>query len=181
MRRIGPWRILVSSLVLLAVVVVWGLLLGGHILAQEVISQSMEPTVLKGDRVLVVRDYLEPTPFRRGDIVMVASPDDGDLPLLKRLVALPDDEIVIVRNQVFVNHQPTREDLAGRGVGTAKYSYWYKLKDDEYFVLGDNRGNSYDSLFFGPVRRDMILGKALFRYSPVKRMGWLSPAAEEEE
>ena len=47
----------------------------------------------------------------------------------------------------------------------------YRLEEEEYFLLGDNRTNSIDSLNFGPVKADYIYGKVIFRYWPFKRFG----------
>jgi len=173
-RRLGPVRLAISTLVLLIVIIVWGMLINGAISAQMVISSSMEPTVSRGDRILVVRNSPKRDPVV-DDIVMVDMMQPGELPMLKRVVAVPGDYVVIVGNQVFVNRQPTLNDLHRAGVGNARLSLYYRIRDGEYFVIGDNRGNSFDSVHFGPVQRDQIVGHAFIRYSPLKRMGGFDP------
>lgn len=170
-RRIGPVRLAVTTVILLAVILVWALLINGRLSPQLVISSSMEPTVMKGDRLLIYHDLGE-RELHRGDIVMVDLMD-RQLPLLKRLVALPGDYVVIVRNQVFVNEQPTTEQLAPLGLGRVRLSWYLEMNDDEYFVIGDNRGNSFDSVDIGPVSRDQITGIAVFRYMPLSEMGFI--------
>jgi signal peptidase I len=168
-RHVTALRILITSIILLAAMILWALLAGGQMLAQEVISVSMEPTVLKGDRLLVL--MLEPDkPIHRGDIVMVDLPGEP-MPLLKRLVAVPGDEVYIVGERVFVNHRPSPDDLLGLGLGDIRAMWKRTLGGDDYFVIGDNRSNSHDSVQIGPVHREAIVGRAVWRYSPVRRMG----------
>ena len=170
--QIHPVRLILGGVVLLTVMVLWGLMMRGTIMAEMVISSSMEPTIDKGDRIIVV-EMGSGDPIERGDIVMV-SPQEGDnLPLLKRVVGLPGDTIVFVENQVWVNESPSREDLVRYGLQDRRYSYRKDLTDNEYFVLGDNRDNSYDSLSFGPVAREELIGEAVFRYWPLDKIGFL--------
>jgi len=170
-KKIGPLRLAVTTGMLLIAIFVWGFLISGKLQAQEVISSSMAPTVQKGDRLIVASIEESKNPLLRGDIVTVMSQSNDGFPLLKRIVALPGDEVYIVEQEVFVNEKPTQELLEERGLGGSKFQVYYKLKEDEYLVIGDNRKNSFDSLQFGPVSREEIIGKMLFRYAPFNRVG----------
>ncbi|MDK2971429.1 MAG: signal peptidase [Candidatus Sumerlaeota bacterium] len=172
-RRVTPFRIIVSSILLLIVMVFWALLVGGQIQAQEVISSSMAPTVTKGDRILVLsKDGTDEV--KRGEIVMVAPAKDYELPLLKRVLGVPGDTISWIDHAIFVNEQPTRERFEEKGIPNAVAFNSLTLREDEYFVVGDNYGNSFDSTSFGAVTRDRILGRAVYRYAPFSKMGWLT-------
>lgn len=171
-RRIGPIRLAITTAILLAAVIVWALLVQGKLSPQLVISSSMEPTIMRGDRIIVLHDEKD-VELERDALVMVDLMD-GQLPLLKRLVALPGDYVVIVRNQVFVNEQPSPRRLAPLGLGRVRFSWYFEMGEDEYFVIGDNRGNSFDSVDFGPVSRDQIAGHAVFRYWPPEKIGPIS-------
>jgi signal peptidase I len=116
---------------------------------------SMEPTYQPGSRV-----YTAPisTPLQRADIVLI---DDGDKEYaLKRLIGLPGEKIELWRGYVFVNGKMLIEPYL------PKYTYTFpdernervsfKLREDEYFVLGDNRTCSDDSRNYGPVQRKHI-------------------------
>jgi len=116
---------------------------------------SMEPTYAPGSRV-----YTAPisTPLLRGDIVLV---DDGNKEYaLKRIVALPGETIQMWRGYVFINRKLLREPYLTKHTYTFPDSQRelssYKLGDDEYFVMGDNRGCSIDSRRYGPLARDLV-------------------------
>jgi signal peptidase I len=115
----------------------------------------MEPTYAPGSRV-----YTAPiaSPLIRGDIVLV---DDGNKEFaLKRIIALPGETIQMWRGYVFINRKLLREPYLSKHTYTFPDSQSelssYKLTDDEYFVMGDNRGCSIDSRRYGPVGRDQV-------------------------
>jgi signal peptidase I len=150
-------------------------------------SGSMEPTVQVDDHVCVdklaygVRVPLSQTYLlrgakpARGDVVVLASPVDGEV-LLKRVVAVPGDTVAVDRGRVAIDGAPVPmqegvdgnvEELLGRAhaLGT-EYGPGpdfgpTRVPADKYLVLGDNRGNSRDGRFFGWVDGDAILGKAV--------------------
>ena len=103
--------------------------------------------------------------------------------MVKRIAALPGQEIEIVDKQLFVDGQRAVDDKAvfrdhavrGAGSGLAARDNFgpYRVPADSIFVLGDNRDQSYDSRFFGPVRLEAITGEVLYVYwsSDLKRIG----------
>jgi len=166
---VGRVRLALTAVVLLVLAAVWGLLLSGGLSAEEVVSSSMAPTLRIGDRILV-REIGARTPVARGEVVMVRSQDPKDpFPLVKRVAAGPGDFVVVLENQVFVNRKPARWEVERLGIWPPRSGHMYTLADDRYFVIGDNRASSYDSVFFGPVKREDILGRALAIYAPLER------------
>jgi signal peptidase I len=133
----------------------------------------MEPTIAKGDRILVVSKDAD-DPVERGEIVVVASGDPYELPLLKRVLGVPGDRISWIGHAIFINEKPTAERFAAKGVPFVRTYYYRELGEDEYFVVGDNHGNSFDSTSFGAVRRDRLVGTAVYRYAPLGKLGWLT-------
>ncbi len=112
-------------------------------------------------------NLLQCTP-RRGDIVVVAAPAVGlsTVPhtlLIKRLVGLPGETIRVVKGRLYVNGSPIVEPyIITSSLGDPTVNdRTYTLTEDKFFVLGDNRNASADSRVFGPINRQMILGKAL--------------------
>lgn len=167
---VGRARLAFTAVLLLGLAVVWGLLISGRLSAMEVISSSMEPTLLVGDRVLVADN--RGGDVERGEIVVVRSQrSDDPFPLIKRVSATPGDFVVVLGNQAFVNRKPTRAE-AERLLGhwPPRRSHMYSLAPGQFFVLGDNRANSEDSIYFGPVERDDIIGRAHAIYAPLRRM-----------
>ncbi len=159
--------------------------------AFKIPTGSMEENLLIGDHILVnkfvfgnvasraERLLLPYQQLRRGDVVVFKFPDDPTRDFIKRCVGLPGDEIEIVDKELFVN---------GRKVDDSTYTFrtdsrtypqsvflheGYRDRDnlepvtipaDQYFFLGDNRDNSNDSRFWGPVPIDYIKGRALIVY-----------------
>ncbi len=95
---------------------------------------------------------------------------------IKRIIGLPGERIVIDNNQIFIynNKHPEGFQLIESYIPLSERiprNVDVTLGDDEYFVLGDNRDNSMDSTMFGPVKRDLIIGRVVFRGFPFNRIG----------
>jgi signal peptidase I len=126
----------------------------------EVMSGSMIPTLLVRDRVIVNKlVYTYYGKLNRGDVVLFRSTITPPRDFIKRLIGLPGDEIKIRNGILMVN---------SKAVDQAKWNIKYdssnfgpfKVPNDSYFFLGDNRPDSYDSRFWGAVPRSYIIGKA---------------------
>ncbi len=139
-------------------------------------SESMVPTLKVWDRLLINKlayDLEEP---HRGDIVLFKSPDSGEDPLIKRVVALPGDSVELRHGDLFVNGDRVREPYLDRKPcvrGMPKTCSFgpVSVPEGHVFVMGDNRANSFDSRFFGSVPEENLIGEALFRFWPPGRLG----------
>lgn len=138
------------------------------IVKAEVPSGSMENTVMTHDQIIGYRlAYLFSQP-KRGDIVMFPFPDDESVKYLKRIIGLPGEVVEIIDGKVYINGsaEPLEEDyLKEKPNGSFGP---YTVPEDSYFMMGDNRNSSLDSRFWEHpfVKKDKIIGKAVFRYSP---------------
>jgi len=136
--------------------------------ANIVHGQSMEPN-LHGDQRLIVEKvsyrFTEPT---RGDVVVVRI-GDTDVPLIKRVVALPGETVEIRNNQVIVNGVALEESYLPnpnmRNYGPLE------VPEERFFVMGDNRNASRDSRVFGPISEEQIVGRAWVSFWPVRDIG----------
>jgi signal peptidase I len=139
-------------------------------------SASMEPTLMIGDRILVDKLSYHLHSVHRGDIVVfakppreVTAPDVKDL--VKRVIGLPGETIWGNGGRVWIDGKPLNEPWLPRGTYTSSFPK-LKIPSNEYFVMGDNRGDSQDSRFFGPISRSLIVGKVVFRIWPISHMGF---------
>ena len=105
--------------------------------------------------------------YDRDSIVVLNESDDGER-IIKRVIALPGESISIKKGKSYVNDK-LYEDTHAYG-DTSDYEK-ITLKEDEYFVLGDNRLVSKDSRYFGPVKKEYIQGTAIFRFYPFNKIG----------
>jgi signal peptidase I len=92
---------------------------------------------------------------------------------VKRVVGLPGDKIAVVNGHVIRNGKPAREGFASACYGPECNLNPITIPKGSYFLMGDNRGNSDDSRFWGPVPRDWIIGKAVVSYWPPNAAGTL--------
>lgn len=113
----------------------------------------------------------------RGDVVVFKPLAPGqDKPYIKRTIGLPGDQVSIRDDGVYVNGVVLDEPyLEGRTTncrtGKPEYCDDFTVPEGTVFVLGDNRNNSEDSRYFGPVPEDRIIGKAWLTYFPVGLFG----------
>ncbi len=162
-------------LILTAVVVAW---LIKTFLVQPfyIPSSSMEPTLLPGDRVLVSKlnyRFREP---RREDVIVFMAPERGQSEqqqdFIKRIVGTPGMEIEVDGGRLVVDGEPKKEGFTRPDRPTSTFGP-FTVPPDSVFVMGDNRANSKDSRFFGPIDDDDIIGKAFLVYWPPDRVGLL--------
>ena len=161
-------------------------------------SPSMERTVLIGDHVIVNKFIFAPRALaaldrflprrlvRRGDVIVFKYPEDPRRDFVKRAVALPSDMVEIRDKTVFVNghsetepralHLDTRiwpdEPPVPEGLRRRDQVSPFAVPAQSYFALGDNRDNSYDSRFLGPVPVSHLKGRPLVVY-------WSHPAGAD--
>lgn len=142
-----------------------------------VIGQSMSGTLENGEIVLVNRFvYKLFTPKANDIVVFLPNGNEKSHYYIKRVIAVPGDTVQIKDGKVYVNDEPFTEEIADPYVENGLLAEEPILvEEDEYFVLGDNRGNSEDSRYanIGNVKKEHILGKAWFIISPWERLGFL--------
>ena len=176
-------------------------------------SGSMIPTLLVGDLILVNKFHygvrlpvinkkiIENHDPQRGDVLVFRYPKDTSIDYIKRVVAIPGDEVAFLNQQLFINYDPEfRETLNGVQHGilinpqskpfygpedqisfphreNCRYSaegVTCKVPAGNYFMMGDNRDNSQDSRFWGFVPDENIVGKAFLvwmNFGNLKRIG----------
>lgn len=131
-------------------------------------SGSMRPTLMEGDRILSIAQYLPSgTTYQRGDIACFTAPN-GTV-YVKRVIGIGGDHIQISGEKVYVNG----EESPYQGTGGVMTSMDVQLADDEYWMMGDNRGNSEDSRFIGPVKADKMISKVIAVYLPTEHATFL--------
>ena len=135
-------------------------------------GESMDPALLDGQRILVnkfvyARNGSEGFVFHgpeRGDIIVFDPPVESPEDFIKRVIAIPGDEIDIKNGVVYVNDEPVQEGNGFTTSGVRRYPL--TVPEGEYFVMGDNRPRSNDSRSWGFVSGDKIVGRVWFTYWP---------------
>jgi signal peptidase I len=168
-------------------IIEWGLILGVAVLAAVILrvfivqpyyipSGSMEPTLKVGDKVLVNKLSYDFHGVHRGDIVVFKKPANDFTPgitdLIKRVIGLPGETISAQGGSVYINGQKLNEHWLPRGVTTNDFQPTH-IPPGDYFVMGDNRGNSADSRVIGPIPKKLIVGRAFLLVWPPSRIGTL--------
>ena len=124
---------------------------------------SMRPTLENGEYVLVNKmSYRSELP-EYGDVVVFHFPVDPAQDFIKRIIALPGDDINIIDGQVRVNGHVLNESYIA---AAPQYVGSWHVPEEQVFVLGDNRNNSSDSHSWGAVPIENLIGKAIFAYWP---------------
>jgi signal peptidase I len=137
---------------------------------------SMEPTFQNGEYLIVDRlsyNFEEP---KRGEVIIFRYPKDPKKYFIKRIIGLPGETVSISGNTINIRNaaNPQGFDLDQSYISRQIPStFSMTLKDDEYFVMGDNRPQSSDSRVWGALPEDYIVGRALLRLFPFTRINTL--------
>ena len=177
--------------IILVVALVASLLVNTFVVqAFSIPTGSMEPTLVPHDRVLVNKLAYVVHPVHDGDVIAfrrpprdVSTTDD----LIKRVIAGPGQLLAVSGCRVYVNGKPEPQPYLPKGWQNPTSEYctvWdapgmlqlpdpYRVPAGSYFVMGDNRKDSYDSRYWGPVPASYIVGRAFARVWPRGRLGFL--------
>ena len=163
-------------------------------------SGSMRLTILEKDRVYVEKLEFPKREIKRGDILVFYPPEEEisnspiaifkrltgifckDIAFIKRAIGMPNDkfEIKFDNNsqeyRVFINDIPLNETYVSSKEDCKENMYCgpFISPEDNYFMMGDNRGNSQDSRFWGFLPKDRIIGRANFMFFPIRRINLLN-------
>ena len=129
---------------------------------------SMIPTIQIRDKIIVLKFSYWFKPIQRGDIVVFKSPYKKGMLMVKRVVGMEGETILIRDGELFINdkhqpepyiYRPMKEDFGP-----------YTIPENGFFVMGDNRNNSYDCRQWEKkyITRDMIIGKAVYKFGALR-------------
>ena len=128
-------------------------------------SESMQNTIMKGDRVLGIFKY----------------PDDPSKIFIKRVIGLPGETVTVKDGKIYIDGKEQTQAVSFCPEEMAGSFGPYEVPEDSYFVMGDNRNNSLDSRYWDNtyVKKEAILAKAGFRYWPLNKVGFVNKSAEK--
>ena len=179
--RLEPLLVAVGAVV----VVPFLFLLTSHLYA--IPTSAMEPTLKcakpapgctggANDRVAVPRFFF--TSVSRGDVIAFKTPPLARVQCgsggvyIKRVVGLPGERVQDRNGTILVDGKPLREPYIDASRRDRQTSKTFRLRDDQYFVLGDNRTQSCDSRVWGPLPKENVIGRVAATYWPPSRIGF---------
>ena len=143
-------------------------------------SPSMNPTLFEGDRILVNKLSYKLHSVNRGDLIVFDTPEaSGEDDLIKRVIGLPGEFVNVEEERIEIDgglllepYLPLSSNIKSFAtpvncVNRPNENYGCRIPDDHVFVMGDNRSNSRDSRFFGPVPIEDVKGRAFIRVWPI--------------
>jgi signal peptidase I len=151
-------------------------------------SGSMEPTLQIGDRIVVDKLSYHLHGVDRGNIVVFSTPPNEECAgppvadLVKRVIGLPGEIISLQDGHVYINGRPLPEPFLPADIRNDTYPgpsanayalhHAYRIPAGDVYVMGDNRPDSCDSRYWGPIRESTIVGEADLRIWPISRIGF---------
>lgn len=170
LRNVAEWVVIAGGALLVAFIIKTFLLQAFYIP-----SLSMAPTLKVNDRVLVNKLSYDLHDVHRGDLVVFESPpNEGSQTkdLIKRVIGLPGETVESRDGQILINGQVLEEPYLGPDVNTGPLEKT-TVPAEHLWVMGDNRPNSRDSRFFGPIPESLVIGRAFVRVWPVTALDLL--------
>lgn len=133
-------------------------------------GSSMEPNFHNSEFLLIDKISYRFSNPKRGEIIVFRPAAAADN-YIKRIVGMPGETIKIVNNEIFIDDRRLDEPYLSQGALTKMpTNKIFRISDDEYFVLGDNRENSKDSRAIGPINKKQIEGRVFLIFYPISTM-----------
>jgi signal peptidase I len=180
------YRVVIEWAIILIAVLLCTVLLRTYVVQSfSIPSLSMYPTLQVGDRIIVNKLSYDFHGIHRGDIVVFRRPpleDQDYADLVKRVIGLPGETISSKDGHVYIDGKQLNEpwlppgpaSYTGALPGDAHPQYNLpgpvKIPQGEYYVMGDNRTDSEDSRFFGPISKSLIVGRAVAVVWPLSHL-----------
>jgi signal peptidase I len=137
---------------------------------------SMDPTFESGEYLIVDQLTYHFESPKRGSVIIFKYPKDPSKYFIKRIIGLPGDTVIIDNGKVTIKNAVNSDGII-LDEPYIEYprvdSMTVEIKDDEYFVLGDNRAASSDSRVWGTLPDNLIVGRPIVRLLPPKNLSWL--------
>jgi signal peptidase I len=192
LKSYNKWYVYLSFVIILGIVRTFlDLPASTGIQTFKIPTPSMNPTMQPGDRVVASLNYYDSNSIQQGDIVVFNSRQGGIWTF--RVIGMPNDSIEVKEGKVYVNNQLNELTTTGeyvldeqeviqyqeqlnatKTIKTLRYKKIMmtdtqtfdkiRVPENEYFLMGDNRDNAFDSRFLGTIKKDDILGRVIYSY-----------------
>ena len=145
----------------------------------EVSGNSMHPYLLDREQIIAEKLSIKFDPIKRGEVIIFWHPKTKSDLLIKRVIGLPGEIIKIQNGFVFIDGSKLEEPYLTGTVVTREGDFLaegqeHKIAEDYYIVMGDNRSESTDSRYWGPVQKETIIGRALAVFYPLDNIRLLN-------
>ena len=144
---------------------------------------SMYPTFHDSEYLIIDEiSYILGEP-KRNDVVVFKYPKDTTKFFIKRIIGLPGETVDINGEEVTITNEENKDGFKldqSYVENKSNTTGHYVLKDDEYFVMGDNRSASSDSRYWGPVKKNLLVGRALVRLLPISKIDFMPGHYQEQ-
>lgn len=147
----------------------------------EVKGNSMHPNFKNGEYLLTEKISYQFGDPQRGDVVIFKAPAsepcaEEECEYIKRVMGVPGDRVMLMEGDVYVNGEMLTQDFLPEMLYSSPGEYMEEgvekvVPEGQYLCFGDNRPNSRDGREFGPIDRDLIIGKAFLKYWPISSVG----------
>lgn len=166
-KRLGLFIFEIVKVVLISLAIILPI---RYFLVQPFIVQgaSMEPNFHDREYLIINEVEYRLGKPERGEVAILKDPRDAKTYLIKRVIGLPSEKVEIKNGRVFINDQELNETYIA-DFGNETFDA-VTLGDKEYYVLGDNRTNSFDSRRFGPINEQDMIGKVWVRGWPLNKL-----------
>jgi signal peptidase I len=174
-KRIGAFFLDILEVVVFAVAIflfIYLLIMQPH----KIKGASMEPNFPDGEYLLTDKLSYRFNEPNRGDVIVFEAPGQQGEEYIKRIIALPGEKVLIMKNQIIINGNLLNESYIPEKLRISPGSFIKEgqeiiVPSNNYFVLGDNRPFSSDSRAWGTVSKEMITGRAWIIYWPINSLG----------
>lgn len=165
------WEFIRYTIIALAIVIPFRIFIAQPYM---VYGSSMDPTFKDSDYLIVDQISKRFEDPKRESVIIIVYPNNTSKFFIKRLIGLPGETIQIKNGEVKIYNEENKEGFTLKEpyvLYDKKEDLNITLKNNEYFVMGDNRAESFDSRYWGPLDKKYIVGRPILRLYPFNKIG----------